>query len=207
MAQIQNVICVIESPSAMDVYDGRKEGFALMEALRLASIPYRYFAVSDMATLDRAITDIAAMPPKSVSVRPGETPTETIYLPHLHISAHGNDAGIGLTNGDFVSWPDLALMLHGLNKSRGYLFGGKRGWACLTLSCCKGSHAKVMLPEDKPWPVLSLVATDTNIAWSDALTAWIVYYHLLVLRERKAEDALRVMNLASGAGEPFALYK
>src|ERR1043166_2392548 len=57
-----HVVEVIESPSAEDVLEDRREGYALVSGLRLAQIPVRYFPVSNRQTLRQSIEIIAGAP-------------------------------------------------------------------------------------------------------------------------------------------------
>lgn len=38
------------------------------------------------------------------------------YFPFLHISAHGNENGIQLTDGTFIKWGELKNILTPINK-------------------------------------------------------------------------------------------
>ena|SRR5882724_6641987 len=216
--QVLNVVNVIESPSPQDILHDRKEGYALVSALRLAGVPVRYFAVSNIETLEQSINEIANAPaslhhilePQFTDnrVTGGRIAAHTIYLPSIHLSAHGNEQGIGLTDGSLVPWQQLAEIIDEINQIKGYMGSKKpRGMVSLALSCCRGLYAREMLSDDKPWPVFAIIGSEQDIPWSDALTAWITFYHLLITKGLNVDDAIERMNLAAGTEQLFQIHK
>jgi hypothetical protein len=81
-------VYVIESPSSLDLLDGRTEGRALCQALSLAEIPYWYSLVTDRESLGQAIGPRLVEAWKTLGGKP----------PILHFSMHGNQEGVALTN-------------------------------------------------------------------------------------------------------------
>src|SRR5438445_669421 len=92
----QNIF-IIESPSPGDVFDGRREGKALLEALRLAHINCEYYDIANRDMLARCVTEIDALDPSTtrfalVKHNYGIVPHplgRTVNLRTLHFSAHG----------------------------------------------------------------------------------------------------------------------
>lgn len=209
--KIQQIVIVIESPSADDVLMDRREGYALVSALRLAEVPHRYFAVSNLETFKKAIDEVASIPASISKIAPNGQVLETqISMPNLHISAHGNESGIALTDGTYITWPQLADLLDGMNRHRGYVFKENerpRSMIPLAMSSCKGFYAKEILSLRSPSPVLAVIGSEQDVAWPDALTAWITYYHLLVTRKCNGKIALERMNAAASEnGDIFKAY-
>jgi hypothetical protein len=213
-----HIVDVIESPSPQDVLEDRREGYALVSALRLAQVPVRYFAVSNRETLRQSLSTIAGTPASrrhilnpqfsENRVVGGRLAEHTIFIPSVHLSAHGNEKGIALTDGTLVSWVELAELLDELNKIKGYIGTEKqRGMSALSLSCCKGLYAKQMLRDDKPWPVFAIIGSEQNIPWADALTAWVTFYHLFITKNMIVDVAIERMNLAAGHEGLFKIHK
>src|SRR5688572_4013746 len=100
MAKPSGFVYVIESPSASDLLDGRTEGQALCGVLDLAEIPRSYSLVTNLDTLSSALTS-----------RLVEAWERFGVLPVLHLSLHGNEDGVGLTDGTFVTWDQLRRTL------------------------------------------------------------------------------------------------
>lgn len=205
----RHVVNIIESPSPSDILENRREGYSLVSALQLAAIPVRYFAVSNFETLRLAVEDVSRAPASMSRLTPSGLRTEELYIPHIHISAHGNEDGIALTDGTLVEWDVLADVLDRLNVVKGYIGNEKkRGMTALAMSCCRGIHAKAMLTEEKPWPVLAIIGSEEDIPWSDALTGWITYYHLFITKDYDSAESLKRMNIAAGGEDSmFQVYK
>ena len=117
-------------------------------------------------------------------------------VPFFHISAHGNERGIGLTNGDFVTWSELRLLLWGIGERTNRI---KYDWALahITMSSCKGIYGAEMLMQGQS-PAISLIGSNENLQWSDALTAWIVFYHLVLLKDAQPPAVIDIVNAAAG---------
>lgn len=202
---VEKSVIVIESPSPDDILADRREGYALMSALNLANIPSRYLAVSNLETFKKAISIASAIPMKIHEVdRSGQIVSTRLIRKNLHISAHGNEHGIALTDGTFLPWVELAEQLDGLNKYDGYLnpsVGKPRGMVVLAMSSCKGYYAKDVLSARTPSPVCAVVGGMRDVAWPDALTAWITYYHLLLTKGCTGKVAVDRMNASAFENE------
>lgn len=65
------------------------------EMLRLSGIDYQYYDIQDAASFSNSfdlLIDRVLNSPKELGAI------------NLHISMHGNQDGVGLTSGDFISW-------------------------------------------------------------------------------------------------------
>ncbi|MCK9385487.1 MAG: hypothetical protein M0Q15_12785 [Nevskia sp.] len=155
-------VYVIESPSPHDLLDGRTEGRSLCEALRLSNIPHWYSLASNRETF--LIT---------LGQRLADAWSQHKCLPLLHFSVHGNNNGIGLTNGDFISWGELEAYLAPLNN---WASGG----LLICMSACYGFSAQCMAAQNMSnstyW---ALVGNTHEATWADAAVAYTTFYHLL----------------------------
>jgi len=152
---------VIEFPSSQDLLDGRTEGRMLLESLKLAEIPNAYSLVTDLQTLQQSIDN-----------RLRAAAREHNKVPILYFSMHGNVDGIGLTNGEFVSWDDLRNQLLPVMRA-------VKGTLLICMSSCVG-HAggrMAMHLDDEPtfW---ALVGNTGDANWADAAMAFSSFYHL-----------------------------
>src|SRR5580704_6197426 len=110
-------VFVAASVQSVDFYEGRTDGFAANELLKIQQVRTSYKIVFDKDHLARAIGD----------ARAGDFQV-------LHISAHGDNRGISLTDGNFVTWLDLAELLT--------TFGGvpNKAGRILVVSSCMGGY-------------------------------------------------------------------
>ena len=88
---------IVESPSPAELRDLRTEGQALCSVLAVAGIPYSYSLVVDLDQFHIAMTNEV-----------DEAIDEFRKPPILHLSAHGSERGIQLTNQEDLLWSDLA---------------------------------------------------------------------------------------------------
>lgn len=99
---------VVESPSSVDLLDGRTEGRVLLEALGLSDVPATYNLVTSRATLKEALGN-----------RLVDAMGSWKRFPILHFSLHGSAEGISLTDCEFISWRDLRELLLPINQATG----------------------------------------------------------------------------------------
>ncbi|NEP10906.1 MAG: hypothetical protein F6K14_11960 [Symploca sp. SIO2C1] len=153
---------IIESPSAHDLLDGRTEGRVLCEILNLAKIPYFYSLATTLETFNTAL-----------DTRLIEAFEHFQQPPILHLSMHGNQEGVELTNNTLISWADLQALLAPLtNAMQGELL------ICMS-SCFGGSGCRMAMHEGKDQPFLALVGNNRSVSWEDAAVAYVTFYHLL----------------------------
>jgi hypothetical protein len=202
--KVKAAVFIIESPDANDVLDGRSEGGALSAALDLADVKNHHYTVFNKATLAEAFERIAVQClPTQVSLG-GEELGRTIIAPHLHFSLHGDEGGIALTSGEELSWDDLRTLL--LNFARRLNLFNKQfqcGHFPVTMSACRGINARKMFERGKPYPCIAVIGSPCDLDWSDALTAYIVFYHLVVFKDRSPQESVDVMNAAIGIPDAF----
>lgn len=197
-SDFRHVINVIESPSADDILEDRREGYALISALRLSGIQANYFAVSNRATLAKVFNALALAPAQMQRISNGVVVGGEVYVSQVHLSAHGNEHGLGLTDGSFVTWHELSEEFAKINRVKGYIgTTKKRGMVSVSLSCCRGYHAKAMVDMD-PSPVMLIVGSESDIPWADSVVAWITFYHNFITKNQDSSVAIQRMNIAAG---------
>jgi hypothetical protein len=177
---VNGFVHIIESPSPSDLLDGRTEGRALSEAMRLADIPHWYSLAVDRASLREALGPRLGLAYETLQ-----------KLPIVHLSMHGNADGIALTNGEFLSWHDLRTeLLPLLRIMRGTLL------ICLS-SCSGGSGCRMAMYEDAETPFWALVGNSMDTRWADAAIAYITFYHLF-FKDQDVASCVEAMRVASG---------
>jgi|GEM_PF-853595 len=180
-------VYIIESPSADDLLDGCTEGRVLKEIFNLANIPHDYNLVTTKDTLDTVLT-----------TRLGEAVNKFKQRPILHFSMHGDEDGNGiwLTDGSFISWDDLQVILAPINNAmKGELL------ICMS-SCFSSSGSQMVKHESKDEPFWALVSNNNAVDWDNAAVAYTTFYHLLFKNRNisitTVKECVKQMKLASG---------
>ncbi|HZP67740.1 MAG TPA: hypothetical protein VFB32_15660 [Rudaea sp.] len=177
-------VFVLEIPSDIDLFEERTEGFALVRTLRVAQIGAKVRVVSSNETLARGLQEYLAL---AKTVAQGE------LLPVLHISAHGNEKGIALTDGSLVSWSELANLLAPINRELD-------GNLDVVFSSCKGFHAITMAmahEQTDPRAFNVLLGPDFEPTWGEALVGYAAFYYQLI-RTKNLDTAWNALRAASG---------
>lgn len=180
-------VYIVESPSADDLLNARTEGRLLTEALRLAGVLSFYHTAvnysSFLAALGARLWDAVAL---------------ARGLPILHISAHGTQHGLGLTDGRFLEWRQLRDLLLPINSA---LNGG----LVVCISSCSGfSGCRMAMSEEDRLPFFGLVGHTGVPRWSDAAVAFVTFYHRL-FKGSTVLEAVEVMRSASGDARFLAM--
>ena len=187
-------IYILESPSTKDISENRREGDSLFSALKLCEINSDYLLINSIDSLIDATNKIAA----DVNKRQyGKIP-----VPYIHLSLHGNEDGVGLSNGNIVTWKDLRIILMKMNhKVKFCKYDDKTvSRFSLSMSACKGIHAYNMFRTNEELnPFWTLVGPISDIEWADSLIAFIVYYHSLLYKRSFITEAVKRMNLSIGS--------
>ena len=175
-------VYMIESPSSEDLLDGRSEGRVLIESLRLAEIPAWYSLATTREALETSLKERLI---KALTEIPDKWPI-------LHISSHGNNDGIGLSNGEFISWEELRSLLS-------ELVNGMEGGLLICISACVGTSAmRMAMNREDEHTFWALVGNHEDAEWSDAAIAFSTFYHNFLKLKRTIEDSVRAMRIASG---------
>lgn len=172
---------IIESPAPSDLLDGRTEGRTLNSFLELADISSSYSLATNEDTFYESISDRLAH-----SVSAFRVP------PILHFSGHGNEEGIGLTDGTLIEWRNLAPHLRPINE-------GLNGTFLVCLSSCRGATGGLMaLNAKQPLPMQAVVASKGTVGWHESAIGYLTFYHHLLVLERTVDESVAAMNVASG---------
>lgn len=181
-------VYVIESPSDSDIYDGRSESDILRLAINLNQIHCFGKCVISKNTFYDAIFQDLNNKVSELSEFYGNV------IPIIHISAHGNKDGIGLSNGEFVSWNELGELLTLINKALDNSL-------IVCLSSCNGFSGTQMAKKlNSDLPFYALIGHKGQPQWSETAIAYAVFYHLLA-KGKSIDEAVNAMNVASGLGE------
>ena len=106
-------VYIIESPSPRDLFEDRCEGQALSEALALAETDVYYRLAPNRETFSSALEFVI----EDFHAKSGAGSA----MPFIHISAHGDDDGIQLTDGEYFEWDDFRSSLERINTEIGYV--------------------------------------------------------------------------------------
>lgn len=173
---------IIESPGPEELLDGRTEGRALSSFLELAGISSQYSMPADEDTLRTVFHE-----------RIVQSMEEYRYekYPIIHISAHGNTTGIGLTNGSLVSWETLAGFLRMWNNTISNTL-------LVCLSSCHGMTGASMAITRDVLPMETLVSAKGKVKWDSAALAFLTFYHHLLSLQHPIDDCVKAMRAAAG---------
>lgn len=200
--ETEPTIFIIESPNADDVFYERTEGRALSAALKLAQIDNTYHTALDKKSFERALFTAAHRIGDSVrTIRPH-------VVPIIHVSAHGNSDGLGLTSGELVTWSMLRDMLHSfLDEATDTADKvDSLSLTSLCLSTCHGGCGSKMFELGQPYPCLGLVGPTEDVEWPDSLTAFVTFYHQLFYKHALVSHAVEAMNRAAGISSFRAFF-
>lgn len=175
-------VYVIESPSPVDLYHGRSEGDIIKQAACLNQI---YCSVKTAVNYEAF----------EAALKLGLNDAMEYFkdkFPILHISAHGYEEGIQLSSGEQLTWAQLRLLLHPINKAL-------NGNLIVCLSSCQGYSGTRMAMhlEDDGYPFFAIVANSDKTLWSDTAVAYSAFYHLVAKGEFIVQ-AVQAMCVASG---------
>jgi hypothetical protein len=175
-------VYVVESPSAVDLYHRRSEGYIIQQSVNLNQIPCSVVTAINLEAFEAALKVGIS---KSMQAFPN-------MIPMLHISAHGYEEGIQLSSGGILSWAELRKLLIPLNDAL-------NNNLVVCLSCCEGFSGTrmAMFLEDEGYPFYAIVANSSKPLWSDTAVAYSTFYHH-VAKGEFLPDAVNAMKVASG---------
>jgi hypothetical protein len=177
LAERKIFVHIVESPSPDDIFGGQTEGRVLTEALRLANVTSVYNVVVNVQKLVDALMHFVT--------HRASTPQA---LPILHLSMHGNDRGVQLTDGTFLTWEQL----------RSFIYPASQGKALICMSSCFGYHGCSMaMTEQADLPFLGLIGHSGAVSWSAAAVAYVSFYYRLTCGD-PIPKAIEAMQEASG---------
>jgi hypothetical protein len=179
-ADMSFCVVIVESPSPQDFFEDRAEGRLIQACLKLANIRCILRTVLDAPHLSKALTQgIMGL---------GREPD---VLPILHISAHGNQKGIELTNGCFMLWDELIGGLSFMNQQL-------HGQLIVCMSSCEGYSCVLDASRSAGYPPWkAFVGNTTRPTWAEAAIGFSAFYHLLN-KGMTVRNAVEGMKAASG---------
>lgn len=200
-ATMPDAVYVIESPDPEDMLERRDEGEALARTLGLAGIEVHYFLAANEEMVEAAFDRI----PPIVRARPDWA----VAMPWIHLSAHGHEEGLELTDGQTLYWPTLTRLLKKLHDAIGPVllpseYIQTMPKAALSLSSCGAfDHYRQSVTADLP--VQSLVGTDRDVGWCQSLIAFSTFYYQALFQGTGVQRAVEIMNIAAGdsASDPI----
>jgi len=127
-SRIKEHVFIIESPSSDDLLQDRREGYALSSALRLADISSSYHLAVTQDAFTKVLESISQTPASIKRVlrspsdpsQQGIVLEDSVIMPLIHLSLHGNDSGIALSSGEFILWEQLGDALYKINDRIGW---------------------------------------------------------------------------------------
>jgi hypothetical protein len=180
---LQAFVHIVESPSADDLLSDQVEGRALCGALHLARIPHVYNLASNRDTFRAALA--------MRLVQALNMPSLQGLRPILHLSMHGNDSGVELTSGEFISWDDL-------HSDLAPLLNAMNGGLLICMSSCFGlAGCRMAMNTTADKPFWALVGNSHSVGWSDAAVGYITFYHQF-FKSTPLDRCVSIMREAAG---------
>lgn len=200
----KEVIYFIESPSPADLLRGRNEGDALARVLSLGDLNVVYYLCVSLDSIDIAIGDIAD---KILNQEDYDT-----AFPFIHVSAHGSEDGIELTDGDLLLWDQLTNRLNTINDAVGYIslpptLNQKIPKISLSLSSCSAYKNYIeQSPNNSAYQCI--VGPTDDVSWCQSLIAFSTFYYRGLIKGGSYDPAITAMNMAAGFDkEPDFIFR
>jgi hypothetical protein len=189
---VKETIYMVESPSPDDLYRGTNEGDALARTLSLAEINVVYYLAVSEETFQQALDDIV------IRIN-NENRTA---MPFIHISAHGYEDGLELTDGGTLFWEQITKKLEQVSELVGLLDPGIPGIGGLprinlSLSSCGAFSNYKRVAGDKI-PVQTVLGPNIDVGWCQSLIGFTTFFYQAFILRRAFQDAVVAMNAASG---------
>lgn len=190
-------VYIVESPGDEDLLLGKKEGDSLSEIFKLENIKYEYYLVVSRKMFKEAIqlikNDIIELKEEGLWV-----------FPIIHLSCHGNDECICMSNGTKIEWSYLNNIIGDIND---VFSDEEKNNILLCMSSCYGLYAinadKDEDDDDSKSPFSSLIGSEYEISWEDSLIAFSVFYHNYIIKEKSMIKSIVCMNSSIGEDGVF----
>ncbi len=182
--RIPSFVYIIESPSARDFLDNRGEGGILQSALGLSGISSKLTVAVNTICFRKALSE------GFTSIIRSRFNSSNPQLPLLHLSTHGGNTGLRLTDESLMTWDELANILRPLNQLL-------NGCLVVSISSCESFNACRMAMKMDNLPFLLMVGNTGEPLWSDTAIGFATFYHYWA-KGRPFAEALNAMKIASG---------
>lgn len=149
-------VFIAESVSSSDFYAGRTDGHAAKEVVRLHQIRCEYRVVLDRIHLKKAVQ---------------EALKDDFGV--FHLSCHGDDDGIRLSDGEDLGWSALAAILKPLASEK----------RLLVMASCSGGYAGLATELRKAQAIFGYVfgsTAEAGVSFTHSCLAWSVLYNRLI---------------------------
>lgn len=170
-------VYIVESPGDLDLLDDRHEGRILCQALSHSQVPAKlYTAVNSKAFFEAIKRILNSVEEDVVASR----------FPILHLSMHGDEQGVTLTDGHPLEWELLGDVIDLMNDSSSAAL-------LVCMSTCNGFSGVQMAQREKS-PFLGLVGPTQDIKWTDTVGAFVAFYHHLQGKNGSVTSGVKAMN-------------
>ena len=176
--KVKFFVYILESPSPEDLFSNVSEGKMLEKILSLHNVKSVLRTVANRDSFMKALT-------KDIYSQTTVHPDSMLII---HISAHGNDDGLGLTSGEMIEWNEIVKLLEAINLKM-------ENTLLICLSACKSSSACTMALHGRK-PFLGMIANKGKPTWPETATAYSCFYHLFS-KGHNFTNAVKGMCMAS----------
>jgi hypothetical protein len=179
-------IHIVESPGPSDFFDGHREGPTLAAALIHAALPTVVHTAVDLHYFKEALRAALA---EHADERP-------VKYPILHLSMHGTEERVELTDGTRIAWASLREVLASTNAKLG-------GNLLVSMSACYGVNAAAMAHGDGASPFYALVGPAREVFWEDTVPAFVAFYTYVMRHDGNIVDGVAAMNQVIRSADQF----
>jgi hypothetical protein len=201
-SSLPDAVYVIECPSPEDALEGRGEGETLARTLKLAGIAVHYHLALNEEMVDAAFDKVSA------EVR--SRSDWAVAMPWVHLSAHGCDEGLEMSDGTLLYWGVLSRMLETIHNRIGPVlipeeYNQNLPKSSLALSSCS-AFQNFVDKTSKPL-VQCVVGAVRDVGWCQSLIAFSTFYYHEIHLDRSVMESIYAMNVAAGDYNADALFK
>ena len=172
-------VLIIESRHKDDYAADRKEGDTLQEVLKLMGVKSVYREVKTMKGFQSSI--------RYASKNDG--------IKYVHFSCHGQDTGILLTDGTFITWSRFDEIAWKAVQGKHLIFS-----SCLVANGVHNLFKKRVTFCD------GIVAPKREVGWGEALVAYSVFYLKMTQQRTKFISDINVMNKVVSGRKTFLYF-
>ena len=176
-------VLILESPNAEDFYIDRLDGRAARDVLKLENTQVQYRVALDRQQLIRGVKEAT-----------------DLQFDVLHLSCHGNDVGIQLSDMSDIDWLGLAALLD--------VFATPQ--RILVMSSCAGGSVDLTKALVKQNTIFGWVfGAAGDIGFTDSCLAWSILYRLIETLDGPcdATTAQRAVSAINALVEGNFLYR
>jgi len=118
-------------------------------------------------------------------------------LPFIHFEIHGSDEGLGLSNGDYITWNKLKEPLRDINiLTKNNLF--------ISLATCFGAHLLKIYKPWEPCPFYGYIGPLKSADNRDLEASYSIFFETLLLENNFAKAISDLLNAAPSNPNNYA---